>query len=56
MTNIIRWIIIAPLSAAGAFLLLGLLGLMVDTVADRSEQHDRCLKQATNGYEIRRCR
>ena len=33
-----------------------LLGLMMETAAENSEQHDRCLKQATNGYEIRRCR
>lgn len=29
--------------------------MMVDGIGVRQEQHDRCLKQATNGYEIREC-
>lgn len=32
------------------------LGMMIDTAAHRQEQHDRCLKNATNGYEIERCK
>lgn len=27
----------------------------VETIAKYSEERDRCLKQATNGYEIRQC-
>lgn len=37
-------------------LLLWLVGGAIETVAKHSEEHDRCLKQATNGYEIRQCR
>lgn len=36
--------------------LVFVLGPMIDGVAHRSEEHDRCLKNATNGYEIKQCR
>jgi hypothetical protein len=32
------------------------LGQMIEVASWRSEQHDRCLKSATNGYEIKQCR
>jgi len=51
-----EWIaigIILPPALLGA---MTLLGLVIDIAAQHSEQHDRCLKQATNGYEIRACR
>jgi hypothetical protein len=32
------------------------LGSMVDGYGDYQDQHERCLKQATNGYDIQRCR
>jgi hypothetical protein len=41
-------------SAIVAFFVV--LGMMGDNYAQRSEEHDRCMKQATNGYEIERCR
>lgn len=42
---------------AGAFaVIVFVLGPMIDGVAHRSEQYDRCLKRATNGYEIKQCR
>lgn len=34
---------------------IGLLGVMIDTTAKRNTSHDRCLKHATNGYEIWEC-
>ena len=33
-----------------------LLGLMIDGMGTYQEQHERCLKSATNGYEIEKCR
>ena len=27
-----------------------------ETIGEYNAQHDRCLKHATNGYEIRECR
>lgn len=43
-------VVIAMLVAA-----LTVFGMMMDGAAQRSEEHDRCLKHATNGYEIERC-
>jgi hypothetical protein len=43
----------------GLGMLLGalvVLGMMIETAGQRSEDHDRCMKRATNGYEIERCR
>lgn len=36
--------------------LMTVFGMMIEGVAQRSEDHDRCMKHATNGYEIERCR
>lgn len=33
-----------------------LLGTIVENAGERSEQRTRCLKRATNGYEIEQCR
>lgn len=43
------------LAAAFAFIVF-VLGPMIDVAAQRSEDHDCCLKNATNGYEIKECR
>lgn len=53
VTNVVAWGIFFP---AGLFALVWFLGGSVETLAEHSEQHDRCLKQAINGYEIRKCR
>lgn len=44
------------LAVPGALLLLALLGMIFEGAARDSENRDRCLKQATNGYEIQQCR
>jgi len=31
------------------------LGTMIDDIVQYQEQHDRCLRHASNGYEIRQC-
>ena len=44
--------------ALGIVLFCGVIivvGLMIDSRAEHDQQHDACLKQATNGYEIRQC-
>jgi len=46
------WGIAFPTMCIGALMLLGLL---IDGFEQRSTEHDRCLKQATNGYEIKQC-
>lgn len=35
---------------------LWLLGAVMDGVSRHKTEHDRCLKRATNGYEIKQCR
>lgn len=40
---------------AGFIIVLCVAVAMIDGIAQYSEQHDACLKHATNGYEIERC-
>lgn len=35
---------------------IALLGAMIEGVTDWQIEHERCLKRATNGYEISKCR
>jgi len=52
----VSWIVGAPLAIAMFLVLVVILGLMIDGIGQYDEQHDRCLKNATNGYEIKECR
>lgn len=36
--------------------LMALFAAIVENAGQRNEDHDRCMKNATNGYEIERCR
>lgn len=49
----IMWGVVFPAMLFGA---VWVLGTMAEGIVDYNMQHDRCLKQAINGYEIRRCR
>jgi hypothetical protein len=49
-------VFIAASCFGGVIIVLGLLGAMVEGIADWKTEHDRCLKHAVNGYEIGRCR
>jgi hypothetical protein len=40
----------------GAFVVLGFIGLALEFEARYHDEHDRCMRHATNGYEIERCR
>ena len=53
LLNLISWGVLFPAMLVGLFMLLG---MMLDTSAQRHEEHDRCMKHATNGYEIEQCR
>lgn len=52
LTILLSIILVPPLFLAA----LMVVGLMIDGVAETRTEHDRCLKHATNGYEIRQCR
>lgn len=45
--------VVCPLLFGGALIALG---MMLEGASERSTAHDRCLKEATNGYEIKQCR
>ena len=43
-------------AAPFALLAMAVFGLMIERAGERQEEHNRCLKNATNGYEIKQCR
>lgn len=47
------WGIVLPAMTVG---MLWVFGMMIDGNDRYHEENDRCLKHATNGYEIRECR
>lgn len=48
--------VMIPLVLTGAFVIISVLGRMAEGIGEHVEQRERCLKQATNGLEIERCR
>lgn len=58
-----RWqeiVLIAVISAVAVPVLLiaalGVIGMTIEGYGEHLERRDRCLKAATNGYEIERCK
>lgn len=49
----IGWGVVFPAMFIG---MLWLLGSMGEGISRYNSEHDRCLKHATNGYEIKQCR
>lgn len=49
----IMWVVVFPAMIFGALMFLD---LVVKGYSKYLTEHDRCLKNATNGYEIRQCR
>ncbi len=47
------WGVVFPAMFIGALWLLGSMG---EGIGRHNAEHDRCLKHATNGYEIKQCR
>lgn len=50
------WLVLLGATGVGLVFILLLFGQAVDVATQRSIEHDRCLKRATNGYEIQQCR
>ncbi len=49
--------VVACVIGLGMFVVgLWALGSTVDGITQYKTEHDRCLKHATNGYEIKQCR
>lgn len=55
ITNFFACLIACVLGVIGFFATLMVLGMMLDGVSQYNVEHDRCLKHATNGLEIRAC-
>jgi hypothetical protein len=54
--KILAAIILVPLALGGAIGLMSLIGAIVDGIGEHNQQREQCLKQATTGWEIERCR
>lgn len=53
----IMWGVVAPVVVVGmGGGILYIVGSAGDHIAQSKTQHDRCLKNATNGYDIAQCR
>jgi hypothetical protein len=50
---IIMWGVVLPVMFIGVIYLLGSMG---ESYSQYREDYDRCMKHATNGYEIERCK
>lgn len=53
---LLSWLAGVIVVIVGFLLFMWLLATIIENAGERSTQHDRCLKHATNGYEIERCR
>jgi len=49
---VVLWLFIFPAMCIGGLMFVG---LMFDGFTEYKTEHDRCLKAAVNGYEIKRC-
>ncbi len=52
----IKWlacILLVPPMFIGVLMIIG---MMIDGIVENRMEYDLCLKHATNGYEIQRCR
>ena len=51
--GIVMAVILVPPMLLGVLMVVG---MMIEVIGQHNEEHERCLKRATNGYEIRQCR
>lgn len=52
---LLTWLAGAVVIVIMFILAMWLLSTIIENAGDRSANYDRCLKQATNGYEIKKC-
>jgi hypothetical protein len=53
---VLMWPLGAAIVVAGFILVMWLISSMADNYGQRQADYERCLKRATNGYEIQQCR
>ena len=51
--GVVMWVAVMPVLLLAA---LWAIGTTIEDYGSHLESRDRCLKQATNGYEIKQCR
>lgn len=54
--KVLIWLLAGAFFVGGIVAFFVVFGMMMEGASQRSEDHDRCMKHATNGYEIERCR
>ena len=50
--HLVMWCVAAPAFVVGGVIIIG---MMIDSADRYHTDHDRCLRSATNGYEIKQC-
>ena len=53
--NVIAHAIEGVVALVGALALITIVGMVIESRGTYVEDHERCLKHATNGYEIEQC-
>lgn len=56
LLTISAWAVAIAFGIACAIGVLYVFASAVDGIGERRMEHDRCMKHATNGYEIEQCR
>lgn len=54
--DVLATALIAFTIVLGMVMVLSLVGSAFEAIGDWQIEHERCLKKATNGYDIARCR
>jgi hypothetical protein len=53
---VLVWVILLPVGIGMFVGIIAIIGISMENASQRNADHDRCMKHATNGYEIERCR
>lgn len=54
--QVLGWVIATVITLVGAVAVFSVIGMTIESIGQYQEDRDRCLKLATNGYEIEQCR
>jgi hypothetical protein len=54
--QVLGWAIATVITLVGAVVVVSVIGMTIESIGQHQEYRERCLKQATNGYEIEKCR
>lgn len=54
--QVFGWAIATAITLVGAVVVLSVIGMSIESIGQHQEDRERCLKHATNGYEMEQCR